>query len=1128
MARSPFQGTWQDGVRPTVAMAPDAKVYINGSPLVLGCTECRRRFDINKYVTSVQVDLNVESAPGSASVNLSLPRHMVDEFFFEGEPIITPMMEIEIYAKGYFLVEGVPQYYPIFWGLVTEVTDNYSGGEHTVSLSCSDILKWWELCKMNVNPAFSQPAPQLGRDYIYGSLFKANIYDIIWTLAQQSFGDIVHATGSLTSTFKEQSKRATFDKAMGSIVSYWTERFSQMRSNLLLYGVRGGAVRGDMLYASSGKGVQKYASQAVRSANGGSDGSQLYFDPDDVIPFRSNLSDAAQINFYQSEFQSKLEIANACKEAAGFEFYMDVTGDIVFKPPFFNLDTLGNKPTSWIQDIDIIDWNFSKSEAEVVTHLQMQGSFEGGPMDYGITSDYNTPFQQVIDYHLLKDYGWRTQTFNAEYMADANSMFWTGVDMLDRFNSKRHRATVTIPIRPELRLGFPLYIAPKDQMWYLQGLSHSITMGGRAQTQLTLTAKRGKFVAPRGIGSLDITSKKAKNYKVNVGDAAQLPYQGTDPVPDKDPYAPMVMRHPKTGRLVGYPNVALAYTLDYSPSLEDIQKDLGQKTGTDRGVAPKQRDIQGNARGKNAEIQQEAFGQTTQRTLTDRHMNNRYFRGMTSAGVYTYVHDRSKTIQELVSIPAKNIEATSNSLGGASLKEEALFGKTAMIRPVSDERGFELIGHFRYGRGTALRDGSLILDLQEGDRPRAAVDTQLALSGSLISSLNAQSQGLTTLTSGYANPAAAISRLQPSDLETSLDPTFGGMGMLQAGDENFVSTAPLGSAEDSGLPTNVEASQLSNALTLAEMAPDGGTDIDPNCGCLSGRADLAFINVGYQVEVLKYAAATDGSKLATINGSGKSGPATTLADLDKQIAALEAQKAFGEENDPLRETDPVAFQGVLAGYDDQIVDLLLQRERVSLENLGHSFEALGGSVTPSSSLSTSKIDTFLANLYEALDEPHQNFEKEVRGQLIPGPTRTEVISGTAVPGEDEAFGEFRPPFSPLGRARGGDLDALARQGSTAVADLGSSWKEFGENLQDNTRIGELQSEISILEVRIADLNREEEDIQEALDSGSTVISPDGSITERLENLEAERSQARRELRNAEAKLQVIRNKKGQA
>src|SRR5690606_1589486 len=104
MARSPFQGTWQAGVRPTVVSAPDAIVYINGESDSLACNNCRRRFDINRYITGIQVDLNVDNSPGTASISMSIPRHTVDDFMIEGEPIISPMMEVEIYAKGFYLV----------------------------------------------------------------------------------------------------------------------------------------------------------------------------------------------------------------------------------------------------------------------------------------------------------------------------------------------------------------------------------------------------------------------------------------------------------------------------------------------------------------------------------------------------------------------------------------------------------------------------------------------------------------------------------------------------------------------------------------------------------------------------------------------------------------------------------------------------------------------------------------------------------------------------------------------------------------------------------------------------------------------------------------------------------------
>ena len=1128
MARSPFQGTWQDGVRPTVVTAPDAIVYINGQPDLLGCNSCRRRFDLNKYITSVQVDLNVYNAPGSASINLSLPRHMVDTFYVEGEPIISPMMEVEIYAKGYYLVEGLPQYYPIFWGLVTEVSDSYSGGEHTFSINCADILKWWELCKLNTNPAFTQAAGQLGANYVTGNVFNGmSAYDVIWTLAQQSMGDIVQATGSLNSVVREP---AGIKPIRQDIMNYWNFRFGQMRSNLLLYGVQGGAVRGDILYASHPtKRAQKgsrWVSKAIRDANGGDNTSQLLFDPNTITPFRSDIANAGSPNFWQSEHQTKLELANVCKEAVGFEFYMDVTGDIVFKPPFFNLDILSNKPISWIQDIDIIDWDFSESESEVVTHLQMQGSYEGGAMSYGVTNELTTPYSQVVDYHLLRRYGVRTQTYNAEFLSNDRAMFLAGVDILDKINSKRHRATINIPMRSELRLGFPVYVAPKDQIWYVTGISHNLQHGGRAQTSLTLTAKRSKFIAPQGIGTLELTgfrgstSQKQKSasgtvetstplqnttsaktlsstgqFNLNVGAASQIPpVNSTEGSSADDPYAPLILRHPKTGRVVGYPNVTMAYTRPFKPTAAESKKLQGQNL-TAKRKAKKVRDQNaGTAADDNQALVDEGYVQTADRDLIDKHLTNRYVYGMTTAGVYTYVHDVKRTIQELVLLPARNIDVT---IEGQTVASKAVVGTTATIRPVSDERGFELVGHYRYGRGVSLRDGSLVLSSNNGVNQRASIDTQLALGGGLFQTLTAQSAGLTLLSTSYSSPADTISRLAPEDLQTAArlnpetrEPEFSPL------ETNFVDVAPLGSPANKGIVVNVEASQLSKALTLAEMSVKDGTIPNEECYCLLGRSDLAFINVGYQVQFMPGAEPDNTDLEASATGTG-SDLASLRASLDSLQLDLEA-------------ADLTNDLGIIVDAEDlaykPVVDKTFSRSRAE---------------------TISKVDDFLTKLYRTLDEPHQQYESVIRGKLTETPNRQEALftatsQNSGVPGS-QTSNQFAPPFSVSNRARGGDPRALALQANTASGDMGRAWKQFGDDLRRKPRQENLEEQIKLLDSKLQDLDVEEARLEKALETGSTIIGLQGGIGSRLANLQSERAKLSEDRANAGAKLHQLQN-----
>jgi hypothetical protein len=1076
MARSPFQGNFQPNSRPTVVTAPDALVYINGELDIIGCSSCKRRFDLSKYVTSIQTNLDIDSVPGSATISLSIPRHTIDDFMVDGVPIISPMMEVEIFAKGYYLLEGVPQYYPIFWGLVNEVSDSYSGGEHTVSISCSDILKWWEICKMNVNAAYTAPQTQLGSNGVFRNvLFGTNPYDLIYTLAQMAFGDVILATGSLRSLYKETGQKSTFTESLGDIMRYWSERFGRIRSNLLLYGVNGTAVRGDTLPVSHEDGGPQtskgFVSATVRRANGGDSNRQMVFDPTDpaVTAFRTQLGQAGEINLWQSEYQTKLEIANACKEAIGFEFYMDVDGSIVFKPPFYNLDVLSNKPVSWIQDIDIIDWDFSHSDSEVVTQLTLQGSW-GGNIDYGMPAEL-TPFTSVTDYHLLRKFGWRPQTYNSEFMGDTLRMFYHGLDVIDRFNSRQHQATINIPLRPELRLGFPIYIAPKDQIWYIKGISHNIQFGGRATTTLSLTARREKHKAIRGIATLKgnvprkaTTRQVAKaSYSLELGDAATIPPINVDREKPESlrPYEPLILRHPKTGRIVGYPNVVMVYTRPYDPG--PAHENISGRSKTKTKVKQVSPEEAARLQKKAEEVLNLAKTDASTSLLQHKYSGNRFSYGLNSAGVYVYAYDKTQAIKQFTLIPERNMTVTEDGkrVDITSENVDRVKNPSSMVRPVSDERGFEVIGHYQYGRGVSLRDGSLILN-ETGPNSRTGQenvgDLQLALSGSLVASLNAQASGLTT-TSQYVNPADAVARLQPDDLQTAAVtvPNQDEIRFSNTG-TSFVDSAPLGSPEQKGLPSSVEASQLSRALTLAEMTVkfDKIPGVD-SCECLRGRADLSFINFGYQV-------------------------------------------------DTLRSSEPAAEEESLAG------SLTLQQ----LEGEGKGVTLKNPDLKGQDIVS--RVESYLFNLYRALDESHSAHEETLRGTPSgPAPKifpdQEEIL--------DPSFVGFEPPFSSPNRASLGDPKATAQQGLTSRKDLVRNFKSFGDDLRKNAKASKLTGEISSLKAKDARLRKRLAEVGDP--NGATII---GNTDDRQE-LERQLAEVDRQLAQKEGELALLTSPKQQ-
>lgn len=1066
MARSPFSGTYQPNIRPTIVMAPDAKVLINGESELIGCPSCRKQFDINKYVTSISVDLNVESSPGSASISLTVPRHTADDVFFDGEVILCPMMEVEVYAKGYFLIEGIPQYYPIFWGLITEVSTDQSGSDTTITIQCADILKWWELCMINVNPAYLSPvgAGQLGSSIFGNVLFGRNPYDMIFTLAHQSFGDVVVGTGSLVSLYKEADQPKTFKAALGEMMLYWEKRFSRIRSNLLLYGVNGVAVRGATLSEEVASGATKgggnFVSSVIFKANGSD--KQSIFDPTDpgVTAFRTQFMNAGDLNFFQAEFQSKLEIANLCKEAIGFEFYMDVTGDIVFKPPFYNLDVIGNKPVSWIQDIDIITANFSESEAEVITQVQCTGSWAGN-VDYGMPEE-RTPHVTVTDYHLLRRYGWRTHPYDSTFMGSQVQMFYHGMDILDRLNSRRHRGTVTIPLRPELRLGFPVYIPHKDQIWYVTGISHSIEFGGRAQTTLTLTAKRSKFHAPKGIGTFTNKSKaQAPKGKVNpkaiqnqkfelkLGTAATFPPDviQKDDAQGAAPYEPLVLRHPKTGRTLGYPNVVMVFTRPFKPSPETVAQQSGKKPNGQLSAVQKsqQKTYKDNQKEDGKKVSEgltSIFDADKIQLLREKLARNKYSYGLTTAGVYTYAYDQGGWVNQFALVPGGNISVL-NSAGDPESKVVQQ-NMSVLIRPVSDERGFELVGNYRYGRGVSLRDGSLILTNGKTNE-KASLSLQTAISGDLFATLAAASQGLTTIYTGEGNPAETLATMSPVDFQTAgiLQPD--GTSAIIQGTPNFVETAPLGSPEEKGTAPPVEASQLSRALTLAELDRFLSITPDDNCVCLAGRQELAFLNTGYQVETLS-SISPDPSKLF-----GK------LQDLEV-VSSDTARFSVSPEH------------------------------RSALQPAKLSFKEV-----------QTKIDSFLYNLYSALDAPHQAYEEVLRGQLVSDQL---VITGQTTTANPNGLA---PPFSGLSRQAVGDPRAVAQDYQSSGNRIDQVLGEFAEDTKRGARLADIQTQIATTQLQRDLLERQ---LNLTSDEGQrrNLLEQIGTLDQRIANLQLQAQQ----------------------
>lgn len=542
----PYAGTWGMNRRSVVKHTPDALVYFNGDTSVAGCPSCYGTIDLQQYITSVSADPSTEG-PATASISMLIPAHEGDTLVRDGQFVLRPGIEVHIYFRGYFptqgILEGMPEedtggvdlsssvmypYYMVFHGVVTEVDYAFSGGEHTASLSCADMLHFWQYQNMITNIATqgSTPDNTKERPNLMGHRFAGMTpYSIIYTL----FRDVNGAAGGIAFALQNETNNAakstaTQESLYEMTTRYWERRFAESMTSLRMYGADGTLYNA---FETAFLGTMTAdPTRDIGKKFGNMEAQRLEFDPltkrkANVIGFdpytlyatdasndaglgvnvaqlQAFVADSSQlgtVELFETVYETKLDIANTVKEVTGFEFFQDVDGDIVFKPPFYNLDTSSSRVYR-IAPVDIESFNTPQREPEATVVKATTNPFQNFKTGGGLEGEWGVR-AEYIDHRLVAQYGWRHKTLgDSSYYVDKRSLFYACIAQMDVFNIGVNSATCTIPLRPELRPGYPVYIEHLDCFYYIQSMSHSFTFGGQCMTTLNLVGRRAKFFAP--------------------------------------------------------------------------------------------------------------------------------------------------------------------------------------------------------------------------------------------------------------------------------------------------------------------------------------------------------------------------------------------------------------------------------------------------------------------------------------------------------------------------------------------------------------------------------------------------------------------------------------------------------
>jgi hypothetical protein len=135
----------------------------------------------------------------------------------------------------------------------------------------------------------------------------------------------------------------------------------------------------------------------------------------------------------------------------------------------------------------------------------------------------------------------------------------------------------------------------------------------------------------------------------------------------------------------------------------------------------------------------------------------------------------------------------------------------------------------------------------------------------------------------------------------------------------------------------------------------------------------------------------------------------------------------------------------------------------------------------------SKVDQFLVNLYSALDLAHQQFEKAIRGDLLPAQSAdlSHLNGNVASPPS-----EFAPPFSAPNRFQLGDAKAAVGAVVTNADNIANAWSKFGDNMRANSEKASLSTQISQDQNSITRLTGVRNQLEAQKNSHTVVIGVD--------------------------------------
>jgi hypothetical protein len=517
--------------RTIVKTAPDIVVYLDGLPYLINSylndPNTHQEYvvvNFNDHVANFNASFDTDNLIPGGSIGLSIPNHL--KYLYQapgGNNLITTMTECQVFAKGRFLSpRGNSVYHRVFKGVVSHVTHKDDGKTLEISMQLKGVLRFLELMQINIKPGAASNSER-GQTELTSNQSNLDPYEMI----ADTFLRGMNYEGFQLNTIANRGQTIRGSDIQRSIqadyIVKWQAILNGVRADTHIMGYTGTVAIEDLNSVTLNSEVIGYLDPAKRAAGLQKTGRLAESDPARdkfVSSIRGYTPDfgVSALSLTNQGIVSRLERLRHILTIIGFEGFQDINGEIIFKAPLYNLDvtnltaapstdkaspsqadavTDDNNP--FVVQLDEIEGESETEDEGAIrcTRQSIQGNWDRG---FQISSDGTLrEVSSHIDIPKLARFGLREEparTLGWIANGDKFLMYTYAVHEMVRGNRGYRTYSFQLPLRPELKLGFPMYLPHKDMYGYIKTVSINYNVAGAATMNVVLDTLRKRPMFP--------------------------------------------------------------------------------------------------------------------------------------------------------------------------------------------------------------------------------------------------------------------------------------------------------------------------------------------------------------------------------------------------------------------------------------------------------------------------------------------------------------------------------------------------------------------------------------------------------------------------------------------------------